>query len=263
MDIVVEAVQNAPYVELHAFSQQHLTPPSNENYQIEECTMTESMHQRYALLNDENSIFMSSQLEHYAFDTGKTIDPKSTIMHTDRTSQLLPLKRLSQDVLNVEPPKRRRCHETIKRELHWKIMDIRSITFKPLSNLSFHLELQLRNNYDTFHIQDQSSIKRILHLSNNECKHIAKIVTALNGHRYDSAATAIAARTLDLPSRLMDCFVQSVPIFVRSNIQFKDFMGHCLEVSEQQPLRNECVDGAFDPNVLRKMEELKKLLDTS
>ncbi|KAG4078718.1 hypothetical protein HA402_015308 [Bradysia odoriphaga] len=139
-------------------------------------------------------------------------------------------------------------------------MDIRTIAFKPLGKYTFHLEFQLRSNYDSFHVQDEPSIKRILHLSSNEWKHIVRILSALpNGYRYDSSV--IAARTSDLPSRVMHCFVQSIPIFVRSNIQFKDFMGHCLEVSEQQPLRNECVDAAVDPSILRKMGELKRQLD--
>ncbi|XP_037042514.1 uncharacterized protein LOC119078884 isoform X2 [Bradysia coprophila] len=46
LDIVVEPVQKHPPLDLLAFSQQHLTPPSYENYQIEECTMSESQHQR-------------------------------------------------------------------------------------------------------------------------------------------------------------------------------------------------------------------------
>ncbi|KAG4078734.1 hypothetical protein HA402_015324 [Bradysia odoriphaga] len=46
LDIVVEPVQKHPPMDLLAFSQQHLTPPSFENYQIEECTMSESQHQR-------------------------------------------------------------------------------------------------------------------------------------------------------------------------------------------------------------------------
>lgn len=172
----------------------------------------------------------------------------------------LALKRLSQDALNRPENKRKRPNEIVQRELNWKIMDIRSITFKPLGNYTFHLEMQLRNDYDTFHIRDHSSIKRILHLSNNEWKQVAKVLTTLNGYRYDSAAAVTTTRAADLLSSVMDCFVQSVPIFVRSSIQFQNFMGNILEVSEQQPLQNVCVDAAIDPNILKKMGELKRQL---
>ncbi|KAG4080298.1 hypothetical protein HA402_010790 [Bradysia odoriphaga] len=136
-------------------------------------------------------------------------------------------------------------------------MDIRTIALKPLGNYTFHLEFQLCNS--AFHVQEEPTIKQNLNLSNNEWQHIVTILSALpNGYRYDSSA--IAARTSDLPSRVMHCFVQSIPLFVRSNIQFKNFMVHCLEMSEQQPLRND-VDAAVDPRILGKMKELKRQLD--
>ncbi len=259
LDIVVEAAQKIPPVELpdYDYSQQ---PEPFENYDIEEFTMTDSQHQRYELLNNENTMFLSSQLENYDLDTDKMLDPKSAVVPMGHTKPMFTLKRLSQNVINSQPNKRRRCSEAVKRELNWKVMDIRSVTFKPSIRNLFHLELQLRNNFDTFNVQDQQSIKRLLHLNDNEWNHVVKILTALNGYRYDASKTAIASRKMDLPSRVMDCFVQSIPLFVRSNIQFKDFMGHCLEVSEQQPIVHKCVDAAIDPAILKKMKEVKENL---
>lgn len=261
LDIVVEAANKIPLTILpdHDFSQQPPSPPSNENYEIEECTMTDSQFQRYELLNNENTLFLSSQLEYYAFKAGNPIN-KSTSVQKEN-AQPMAQKRLPIDQLNYQPHKRQRCTENIIRELNWKIMNLRTIIFKPLSNKNFHLELQLRNNFDTFYVQDLPSIKRMLRLSDNEWKSVATVLTALNGFRYDFNIRRLASQNLDLMSRLMGCFVRSIPLCVRSNIQFKDFMGHCLEVNEQKPLVYKCTDSAIDPIILQKMRELKRNLD--
>lgn len=80
-------------------------------------------------------------------------------------------------------------------------------------------------------------------------------------YRYDFSNLSTMPQKLDLPSRIMDCFVRSIPLFVRSSIQFHDFMGHCLEVTEQQPLKKKCVDSAIDSKILNRMIEFKKKLD--
>lgn len=221
--------------------------------------MTDSQLERYELLNNENTIFLSSQLENYAFNAGKQIHPREVSV-LNENQQAIAQKRSSSDVLDIGPIKRRRCAENIKREVHWKIISLKTLTFKPLSQNIFHLEFQLRNNFDTFYIKDQQSIKRMLHLSDKEWQHVIKIVTALYGYRYDVANLPIMPQKLDLLSRIMNCFVRSIPLFVRSSIQFNDFMGHCLEVTEQQPLKNKCVDSAIDSNILKKMIEFKKKL---
>lgn len=259
LGIVVETAQKIPPAILpnHDFSQQPQTPPSSENYEIEECTMTDTQLQRYELLNNENTIFLSSQLENYAFNAGKPIDPKAA-----PKENTLPIakKRPLTDTSNCLPYKRRRCTETIKRDLNWKIMSIKTVIFKPLPNNVFHLELQLRNNFDTFHVQDQLSIKRMLHLSDREWEHVARILTALKGFRYDCSERPMAVQKSDLMSRIMNCFVRSIPLFVSSSIKFNDFMGHCIEVTEQQTLVNKNTESAIDPNILQKMRELKKNL---
>lgn len=219
--------------------------------------MTDTQMQRYELLNNENTLFLSSQLEMYAFNAGKPIDPKATSSAHKENARHVAQKRLSTDTFSCQPYKRR-CIQTINRELNWKIMSIRTAIFKPLPNNAFHLELQLRNNFDTFSVHDQPSIKRMLHLSEKEWKHIVTVLTALKGFRYDFAERPTAAQKTDLMSRVMNCFVRSVPLFVSANIQFDDFMGHRLRVTEQQPLKNKCTDSAIDPDILKNMKEFKK-----
>ncbi|KAJ6639711.1 Ankyrin repeat and KH domain-containing protein mask, partial [Pseudolycoriella hygida] len=169
-------------------------------------------------------------------------------------------KRLSIDALNLHEKKRRRLTETIKRELNWKIMDVRMLAFKPVSINIFNMELKLRNNFDTFYIQDQHSMKRILHLRDNEWKSVCTLLSALNGFTFDCSKSSVASTNSNLISRCLDCFVRSVPLFVRSNINLKDFMGHCLEVTEPQPLVNKNTEFAIDSKILKKMEEFKKIL---
>lgn len=254
LEIVVEAAPDFVFPNYDFSQHEHISPPTDENYDIEECTMTDSQQQRYDLLNNENTLFLSSQLENYAFNAGKPIDTSPTSVQNENTRPMTQ-KRPSTNVLDCQPFKRKRSNEAINRELNWKVMDIKTVTFKPMPNNIFHMELQLRNNFDTFYIHNQKSIKRILHLSDNEWKNVAKILTALKGYRYD-----LALKDTDLMSRVMNCFMQSVPLFVRSNIELEDFMGHCVEVTEQRPLINQCTDSAIEPNILKKMAELKKNL---
>lgn len=259
----IVTAQNIPPVVFpnYDFSQQPQTPPSDENYDIEECTMTDSQLQRYELLNNENTLFLSSQLENYAFNAGNRKDPKlAPAPVQNEITRPMALKRLSMDAINFQPQKRRRSIETIKRELNWKVLDIKTITFKPLPNNIFHLELQLRNNFDTFYVQDQQSIKKMFHLSDKEWKHIVKVLSTLKGYRYDSFECMMSSRKSDVMTRIMDCFIRSVSLFVRSNIQFKDFMGHCLEVTEQKSLVNKSTDSAIESDILVKMAEFKKIL---
>lgn len=222
--------------------------------------MTDSQYQRYELLNNENTMFLSSQLEQYAFNPGKSADPKMTVSPFERTTQPQPktLKRLSQNAITSQPCKRKRSPETMPRQLNWKIMNLKSIKIKPLANYNFHLEFQMRSNYDIFHLQDQLSIKRFLQLNDVQWSGLVKVLTALNGYKYDAFTTSAAVRKLDLLSKLMHYFVQSTQLSIRLPPQFTDFMGHCLEVIEQQPLKPKSVDAAIDPKIRRKIEEMKK-----
>lgn len=175
LDIVVDAARNVSPIVLpnHDFSQQPDTP--EENYEIEECTMTDSQLQRYELLNNENTLFLSSQLENYQFNAGKQVDLRAVSVFQENQRPIAH-KRSSPEMLDIQPPKRRRYAENIKREVHWKIISLKTLKFKPLPQNIFHLEFQLRNSFDTFHIKDQQSIKLLLHLSDNEWKHLIRIV---------------------------------------------------------------------------------------
>lgn len=237
---------------LQAFSQERVPILSDEDFRMEQSTMTDSQYQRYEMLNNENSIFLSSQLEQLAFNPGQTADPKAT------QRQPTPTKRSASNAsIPSEPCKRRRWSETMP--LNWKIMSLKSIKFKPLSNGNFHLEFQMRNNYDTFHLQDPLSIKRFLQLNDLQWNDLVNVLTAVNGYEYNALTTsATTVRKLDLLSKLLHYFVQSAQLAIRSPPEFADYMGHCVEVAEQQLLKPKCVDVAIDPNIRKKMEEIKK-----
>lgn len=250
------------------FSQQPDSPM--ENYDIEECTMTDSQIQRYDLLNKENTIFLSSQLENYEFNTGNPISPRvpqSTIIPS--TSKPFALKRPS-PILHFYPNKRRKIADDqhcsaeknpVIRELHWKLFNLKKAIFTPLSPNAYNLELQLRNNFDVFYLNDQQSIKRLLNLNEVEWKDIVNVLKTLNGYVFDVAGAPTVQPQSDVLHRIMHSFMRSIPSFVQSRIQFQDFMGHVIEVTEQPPLKIKCTDSSIDPEILERMKEFKKELN--